>query len=162
MAEGLNKVLLIGNLGADPELSYTQSSQAVLKLRLATNESFQNKAGERQERTEWHRVVVWGKRAEALSKFLTKGRQLYIEGRLQTRSWEDKDGQKRFATDIVATEIILLGGGAGAGRGAPGPGAGAGAPPPRDRAPRADEGAAAPAADFEPEPSFGSEDDIPF
>jgi len=160
MAEGLNKVLLIGNLGADPELSYTQSSQAVLKLRLATNESFQNKAGERQERTEWHRVVVWGKRAEALSKFLTKGRQLYIEGRLQTRSWEDKDGQKRYATDIVATEIILLGGGAGAGRGAPSPGPGGG----RDRAPRSDEPASPPPGDFEPEPaaSFGGEDDIPF
>ena len=153
MAEGLNKVLLIGNLGADPELSYTQSSQAVLKLRLATNESFVNKAGERQERTEWHRVVVWGKRAEALSKFLSKGRQLYIEGRLQTRSWEDKDGQKRYATDIVATEIVLLGGGAGAGRAAP---AGGG----RDR-PSHDE-PMAPAPDHEPEPSFGTEDDIPF
>jgi single-strand DNA-binding protein len=156
MAEGLNKVLLIGNLGADPELSYTQSSQAVLKLRLATNESFMNKAGERQERTEWHRVVVWGKRAEALSKFLVKGRQLYIEGRLQTRSWEDKDGQKRYATDIVATEIILLGGGAGAGagRGAPAPGNGGGRP-------RSDE--AGPTADFaEPEPALSGEDDIPF
>ena len=154
MAEGLNKVMLIGNLGADPELSYTQSSQAVLKLRLATNESYVNKAGERQERTEWHRVVVWGKRAEALSKFLSKGRQLYIEGRLQTRSWEDKDGQKRFATDIVATEIVLLGGGAGAGRGAPAAGGG------RDR-PSGDE-PMAPSAELEQEPAFGTEDDIPF
>ena len=162
MADGLNKVLLIGNLGADPELSYTQSSQAVLKLRLATNESFVNKAGERQERTEWHRVVVWGKRAEALSKFLSKGRQLYVEGRLQTRSWEDKDGQKRFATDIVANEIILLGGGAGAGRGAPAGGGGAGRERPRAEEPTGQEQPAEqPSADFQPE-SFGSEDDVPF
>lgn len=160
MSEGLNKVLLIGNLGADPELSYTQSSQAVLKLRLATNESFMNKAGEKQERTEWHRVVVWGKRAEALSKFLTKGRQLYIEGRLQTRSWDDKDGQKRYATDIVATEIILLGGGAGAGRGAPGPSAGGGGGG-GGRGPRPEE-PASPSSEFEPEPAFSGEDDIPF
>jgi single-strand DNA-binding protein len=164
MADGLNKVLLIGNLGADPELSYTQSSQAVLKLRLATNESFVNKAGERQERTEWHRVVVWGKRAEALSKFLTKGRQLYVEGRLQTRSWDDKDGQKRFATDIVAIDIVLLGGGSGAGRGAPAGGAMAGASmaaPGGASAPRSDAPASG-GGDFEPEPSFGSEEDIPF
>ena len=109
MAEGLNKVLLIGNLGADPELSYTQSSQAVLKLRLATNESFMNKTGERQERTEWHRVVVWGKRAEALSKFLVKGRQLYIEGRLQTRRWDDKEGVKHTSVEVVANEMMMLG-----------------------------------------------------
>jgi single-strand DNA-binding protein len=159
MAEGLNKVLLIGNLGADPELSYTQSSQAVLKLRLATNESFVNKAGERQERTEWHRVVVWGKRAEALSKFLAKGRQLYVEGRLQTRSWEDKDGQKRFATDIVATDIILLGGGTGAGRGAPGPSPAGGGT--RERGGRPDEPAGTP-LDAEPEPPFVNEDEVPF
>jgi single-strand DNA-binding protein len=158
MAEGLNKVLLIGNLGADPELSYTQTSQAILKLRLATNESFQNKAGERQERTEWHRVVVWGKRAEALGKILTKGKQLYIEGRLQTRSWDDKDGQKRYMTEVVATDIILLGGGAGRGAGGF---AGAGAP----SAPRTYGDAPA-----EPAESYGSEataavdgeDDIPF
>jgi single-strand DNA-binding protein len=115
MADGLNKVMLIGNLGQDPELRYTQSGQAVLSLRVATNESFNNRDGERQERTEWHSVVIWGKRAEALSKFLNKGKQLYVEGRLQTRSWEDKQGQKRYTTEINASEIILLGGG---GRGA--------------------------------------------
>jgi single-strand DNA-binding protein len=115
MADGLNKVMLIGNLGQDPELRYTQSGQAVLSMRLATNESFNNREGERQERTEWHQVTLWGKRAEALSKFLNKGKQLYVEGRLQTRSWEDKQGQKRYTTEVVATEIILLGGG---GRGA--------------------------------------------
>ncbi|QQR90492.1 MAG: single-stranded DNA-binding protein [Myxococcales bacterium] len=118
MAEGMNKAILIGNLGADPELKFTQSSQAVLRLRLATNESYVNKSGERQSRTEWHTVVVWGKRAEALHKILVKGRPLCVEGRIQTRSWEDRDGNKRYNTDIVATNIILLGGsGGGGGRG---------------------------------------------
>jgi single-strand DNA-binding protein len=118
MAEGMNKVLLIGNLGQDPELRYTQGGQAVLNLRLATNESFLNKDNERQERTEWHSVTVWGKRGEALNKILSKGKQLCIEGRLQTRSWEDKQGGgKRYATEIVATNVILLGGGTGRGAG---------------------------------------------
>jgi len=112
MAEGLNRVMLIGNLGQDPELRYTQSGQALLNLRLATNESFNNRDGERQERTEWHRITVWGKRAEALGKILSKGRQLFVEGRLQTRQWEDKEGQKRYTTEIVATDIVLLSSGA--------------------------------------------------
>lgn len=110
MAEGLNKVLLIGNLGLDPELKYTQGGQAVLRMRLATTERYGNKAGERQERTEWHTVVVWGNRAEALNKFLHKGKTIYVEGRLQTRQWEDKDGGKRSTTEIVANQILLLGG----------------------------------------------------
>ncbi|WP_053237602.1 single-stranded DNA-binding protein [Sandaracinus amylolyticus] len=110
-SEGLNKVLLIGNLGLDPELKYTQGGQAVLRLRLATTERYGNKAGERQERTEWHTVIVWGNRAEALNKILHKGRTIYVEGRLQTRNWEDKDGGKRSTTEIVATQILLLGGG---------------------------------------------------
>ena len=118
-AEGLNKVMLIGNLGADPELKYTQGGQAVLSLRIATTERYQSKGGERQERTEWHSVVIWGNRAEALNKFLAKGRTIYVEGRLQTRSWDDKkDGTKRYKTEINATQILLLGGG----RGAPGGG----------------------------------------
>ncbi len=117
MADGLNKVMLIGNLGADPELKYTQGNQAVLKLRLATTESFQSKnSPERQSRTEWHTVVVWGKRAEALNKILSKGRTIYVEGRIQSRQWEDQNGQKRSAVDIVANEILLLGGGGGARR----------------------------------------------
>jgi single-strand DNA-binding protein len=138
MAEGLNKVILIGNLGADPELRYTQSSQAVLRLRLATNESFLNKAGERQSRTEWHTVIVWGKRAEGLNKILAKGKPLYVEGRLQTRAWEGKDGGKRQSTEIVATNILLLGGGARAGEGGmtqsdyDGPAGGGGAEMPSD------------------------------
>ncbi len=114
-SEGLNKVLLIGNLGADPELKYTQGGQAVLRIRLATTERYSNKAGERQERTEWHTITVWGNRGEALSKFLAKGRTIYVEGRLQTRDYQDKDGNKRYATDIVANQILLLGGGRGDG-----------------------------------------------
>lgn len=121
MAEGLNKVLLIGNLGLDPELKYTQGGQAVLRMRLATTERYGNKAGERQERTEWHTVIVWGNRAEALNKFLHKGKTIYVEGRLQTRQWEDKDGGKRSTTEIVANQILLLGGG---GRGEGGEGGG--------------------------------------
>jgi single-strand DNA-binding protein len=129
MAEGMNKVLLIGNLGQDPELRYTQGGQAVLNLRLATNESFLNRDNERQERTEWHTVTVWGKRGEALNKILSKGKQLCVEGRLQTRSWEDKTGSKRYSTEVVATNVILLGGGAGRGASS---GYDDSSPPPRD------------------------------
>ena len=111
MADGMNKVILIGNLGADPELKYTQGNQAVLKLRLATTESYMTKTGERRSRTEWHTVVIWGKRAEALNKILSKGRTICVEGRIQYRQWEDQNGNKRNATDINATEILLLGGG---------------------------------------------------
>lgn len=107
---GLNKVMLIGNLGQDPELKFTQGGQSVLKMRLATTETYLDKAGERQERTEWHTVVLWGKRAEALHKFLHKGKTIYVEGRIQTRQYEDKDGVKKYATDINANELILLGG----------------------------------------------------
>lgn len=115
---GLNKAILIGNLGVDPELKFTQGGQAVLKIRLATTEKYKNQAGEMQERTEWHTVVVWGKRGEALHKILAKGKQIYVEGRIQTRSYDDKNGgPKRYSTDINAQEIILLGtrGGGGGG-----------------------------------------------
>jgi single-strand DNA-binding protein len=118
MADGLNKVMLIGNLGQDPELRFTQSKQPVMSMRIATSETFNNRDGVRQERTEWHSIVLWGKRAEALAKFLTKGTKIYVEGRLQTRTWDDKQGNKRYATEINAQEIILLGGGGGRG-GAP-------------------------------------------
>ena len=117
MAEGLNKVILIGNLGADPELKYTQGGQAMLRLRLATSESFLNKAGERQQRTEWHTVVLWGKRAEALNKILSKGRTICVEGRIQYRDWEDKDGNKRNFTEINAQNVVLVGGRPGGGGG---------------------------------------------
>lgn len=111
MADGMNKAILIGNLGADPELKYTPGNQAVLKLRLATSESFLGKDGSRQTRTEWHTVVVWGKRAEALDKILAKGRTICVEGSISYRQWEDQQGGKRYATDIIAREIVLLGGG---------------------------------------------------
>jgi len=109
MAEGLNRVMLLGNLGADPELKVTQGGQAVLKLRLATNESYVDKNNVRQERTEWHRLTVWGKRAEGLAKFLQKGHQLFVEGRLQTSSYE-KNGEKRYSTDIVVHNVVVCGG----------------------------------------------------
>src|SRR5580700_8535011 len=112
MAEGLNRVMLFGNLGADPELRVTPSGQSLLKLRLATTESYLDKNNTRQERTEWHSITVWGKRGEALSKFLAKGSSIFIEGRIQTSSYE-KNGEKRYRTDIVANNIILAGRGRG-------------------------------------------------
>ncbi len=125
MAEGLNRVLLIGNLGQDPELRFTQGGQAILRLRLATSESYVPKgSSERQTRTEWHSVTVWGNRAEALHKILAKGRTVGIEGRLQHRSWEDQAGQKRTSTEVVASNVLLLGGGGGGGGGSAGPSGG--------------------------------------
>jgi single-strand DNA-binding protein len=120
MAEGLNKVMLMGNLGADPELRVTSGGQSVLKLRLATSETYLDKNRVRQERTEWHSVVVWGKRAEALSKFLTKGSRLFVEGGLRTSSYDDKEGNKKYRTEIVANNIILAGSGGGRGGGGSG------------------------------------------
>lgn len=118
----VNKVILIGHLGADPEMRYTQSGTAVGNLRIATNETWTDKSGQRQERTEWHRVVTFGRTAENVGKYLKKGRQIYVEGRLQTRDWEDRDGNKRYTTEIVASNITFLGGGGkGAGGGFDGP-----------------------------------------
>lgn len=109
---GINKVILIGRLGRDPEISYTASGQAVARLTLATSEEWRDKAsGEKKERTEWHRIVVWGKQGENCSAYLAKGRQIYVEGRLQTREWDDKDGNKRYITEIVANNVTFLGGG---------------------------------------------------
>jgi len=119
----VNKVILVGRLGRDPELRYTQGGQAVANFTLATNEYFNNRDGERQERTEWHRVVTWGKQAEFCSNYLAKGRQIYVEGRLQTREWEDKEGEKRRTTEVVAMTVQALGSrgdGAGGGFGADG------------------------------------------
>jgi single-strand DNA-binding protein len=110
MSEGLNKVMLLGNLGADPELRVTSNGKAVLKLRMATTESYLDRNGQRQERTEWSSVVVWGKRAEALAKFLSKGSRLFVEGKLSTSSYEDRDGNKRYRTEVVASNVILCGG----------------------------------------------------
>lgn len=118
MADGLNKVMLLGNLGADPELRVTSTGQSVLKLRLATSATYLDKNRDRQERVEWHSVVVWGKRAEALSRFLSKGSRLFVEGELRTTSWDATDGSgKRYRTEVNASNIILAGGGQGGARG---------------------------------------------
>src|SRR5512139_1278723 len=118
MAEGLNRVMLLGNLGADPELRYTQGGQAVLNLRLATTESYLDKDRVRKERTDWHNVVIWGKRGEALGKILSKGSTIFIEGSIRSSSYEDREGNKRYKTEIVANNVILAG--RGGGRGAEG------------------------------------------
>ncbi len=109
-SRGLNKVMLIGNLGADPEVRYSPNGMAVANVRLATNESWRDKeSGETQERTEWHRIVFFGRLAEVVKEYLHKGSQIYIEGRLQTRKWQDKDGQDRYSTEIVANDMQMLG-----------------------------------------------------
>jgi len=119
----VNKVILVGNLGRDAELRYTPGGAPVATLNLATTEVWNDKAsGQKQEKTEWHRIVLWGKSAESLSEYLTKGKQIYIEGRLQTRKWQDKDGNDKYTTEIRADRITLLGGGGGgAGGGARSP-----------------------------------------
>jgi single-strand DNA-binding protein len=105
----VNKVILIGRLGNNPEIRYTPSGQAVANFNIATNEYYVDKNGQKQEKTEWHRVVVWGKLAQLCGEYLTKGRQAYLEGKLQTRQWQDKDGQTKYTTEIVATTIQFLG-----------------------------------------------------
>jgi len=170
MAEGLNRVMLLGNLGADPELRTTPGGQAILKLRLATTETYLDRQNVRQERTEWHRVTVWGKRGEALGKFLTKGDRIFVEGRIQTSSYE-KNGEKRYSTDIIANNIILSGGGRGRGEGASrGEGGGGGKPASREP----EGGGAEPPFDDFADPGAGGgggggggaagggDDDIPF
>jgi single-strand DNA-binding protein len=111
----VNKVILVGNLGADPELRYTNTGTAVANLRIATNEQWTDKNGERQSRTEWHNIVAWGKLGEICGKYLKKGRSIYIEGRLQTRTWDDQSGQKRYTTEVVAQVMQMLGGRPGEG-----------------------------------------------
>ncbi|MED5262487.1 MAG: single-stranded DNA-binding protein [Myxococcota bacterium] len=112
---GINKAILIGNLGRDPELRYTQNGQAMANFTLATTESWTDKtSGQKQERTEWHRIVAWGRTAEICAQYLSKGRTVYIEGRIQTREWEDKEGQKRWTTEVNAQTVQFLGGPRGA------------------------------------------------
>ncbi|MGZ6096545.1 MAG: single-stranded DNA-binding protein [Polyangiales bacterium] len=170
MAEGLNRVMLLGNLGADPDLRFGQggADTAVLRLRLATTESyFDKRNNERKERTDWHNVVVFGKRGEALQKILQKGSTIFIEGRLQTSSYE-KDGQKHYRTDIVATNVILAGRGAGAGAGREegGGGGGGGGRPFNQNRPAFDRSGAGAGAGGgggggrpAPQPQSGGEDD---
>ncbi len=137
----VNKVILIGNLGRDPELRYTQSGQAVANFNIATTDKFSDKEGNPQERTEWHRVVVWGRQAETCAQYLSKGRSAYIEGSLQTRDWEDKEGIKRYTTEIRAQRVQFLGGPSGGGQ------RGGGAAPSGGGASSGDPGPSAPPAD---------------
>jgi single-strand DNA-binding protein len=124
---GVNKVILVGNLGRDPEVRYTPGGQAVATFSIATNENWTDKSGQKQERTEWHKIVVWGKQAELCGEYLSKGRQIYLEGRLQTREWTNKEGVKQFTTEVVANQVVFLSGGErGQGRGAPRPSGGGG------------------------------------
>ena len=116
MARGVNKVILVGNLGRDPEVRYSPNGQAVANVTLATSESWKDKtSGEKQEKTEWHRVVFFGRLAEIAGEYLKKGAQIYVEGRLQTRKWTDKDGHDRYTTEIVANDMQMLGSRGGAG-----------------------------------------------
>ncbi len=155
----VNKAIILGNLGQDPELRYTPNGAAVCTLNVATTDVRKDQSGARQENTEWHRVVVWNKQAENCAKYLTKGRSVYIEGRIQTRSWDDQSGQKRYSTEIIAQTVQFIGGAASAGRGS------------MDNSTNANQNAmnsfTPPPADNKPEQSFGgpesiSLDDIPF
>ena len=140
MAGSVNKVILVGRLGQDPEVRYTQGGTAVANLRIATDETWKDQSGERQQRTEWHTVVLWRRLAEISGQYLSKGRQVYIEGRLQTRSWQDREGNKRYSTEVQADNMVMLGG-------------------------RSEEGQAAPAAQpaaAASSDSGTSDDDIPF
>jgi single-strand DNA-binding protein len=129
MARGVNKVILVGNLGADPETRAMPSGSTVANLRIATSESWRDKtSGEQQERTEWHRVALFGRLAEIASEYLRKGSQVYIEGSLRTRKWQDKQGNERFSTEIVGNELQMLGGRGGGAGGAGGGGGGSSGP----------------------------------
>ncbi len=147
---GINKVIIIGRLGSDPEVKTISTGNTVTRLSLATSETWLDKEGQKQERTEWHRVVVWGKLAELCGKYLAKGRQAYVEGRLQTRSWEDQQGQKKYTTEVVATSVQFLGSTQGASQdGGYAQSSGGGS-------------SSNPFDDFGPEPSFNSSEEIPF
>jgi single-strand DNA-binding protein len=156
MSRGINKVILVGNLGKDPETRYMPSGSAVTNLRIATSESWKDKqSGEQQERTEWHSVAMFGRLAEIAAEYLRKGSQVYIEGKLRTRKWQDKEGKDRYTTEIVADEMQMLGskgGGAGAGAMAGGAAAAGGGGSGSGKAAVNDSGA--PPGDFD--------DDIPF
>ncbi|MBL7664765.1 MAG: single-stranded DNA-binding protein [Bacteriovoracaceae bacterium] len=114
----VNKVIILGRLGQDPELKYTPTGSAVCNFSVATSDNWTDKSGQKQEKTEWHRVVVWGKLAELCNQYLSKGRQVFLEGKLQTRSWDDKDGNKRYTTEVLANTVQFIGATQGAGAGA--------------------------------------------
>jgi single-strand DNA-binding protein len=137
---GVNKVILVGNLGRDPEVRYTRNGTAVATLNIATTETWTDKDGQRQDRTEWHRVVAWSKLAEIVKEYLSKGQQVYIEGKLQTRSWDDREGNKRYTTEVKADQMVMLGGRRDAG----------------------DRGSEPPPGPENEEPFEAKEDDVPF
>ncbi|MER3447014.1 MAG: single-stranded DNA-binding protein [Candidatus Dadabacteria bacterium] len=141
---GVNKVILIGNLGRDPEIRYTTSGQAVANFTLATTEIRTNKDGKKDEFTEWHRIVAWGRLAEICGEYLSKGKTVYIEGTLRTRSWEDKEGKKRWTTEVVAQNMQMLGG------------------PSAEKSASVSETEEKLTEDFESEEPFGSDEDVPF
>ncbi|HEY1723782.1 MAG TPA: single-stranded DNA-binding protein [Steroidobacteraceae bacterium] len=159
MARGINKVILIGHLGADPETRAMPSGMTVANMRLATTESWKDKqSGEQQERTEWHNVALFGRLGEIAAEYLRKGSQVYIEGRLRTRKWQDKEGRDRYTTEIVAAEMQMLGGrGGGGGGGAGGGGGGGSTADSPARAEHAEAAAGSPSASRD---EF--DDDIPF
>lgn len=142
----VNKAILIGNLGKDPEVRFTPSGRAVAKFSIATSERWTDQQGQKQERTEWHNIVVWGKQAETCGQYLAKGRQVFVEGRISNRSYDDKDGNKRYITEIIARDVRFLGGGAGGAGGAGGREGGSFNAPPGQDAP----------------PDMPEDDDIPF
>lgn len=144
---GVNKVIIVGRLGKDPEVRQVGQGQSVCTMTVATSENWLDKNGQKQERTEWHRIVAWGKLAEICGKHLSKGRQVYVEGKLQTRSWEDQQGQKRYTTEILASTVQFLGA-ATEGRASTGAGA--------------DSHTDYSSTDFGPEPQFDSNEEIPF
>jgi single-strand DNA-binding protein len=141
---GVNKVILIGNLGRDPEIRYTTSGQAVANFTVATTEVRTNKDGKRDEFTEWHRIVAWGRLAEICGEYLSKGKTVYVEGTLRTRTWEDKEGKKRWTTEVVAQNMQMLGGPSG------------------EKSASTSDVEQKITVDFESEETFGSDDDVPF
>ncbi len=154
MARGVNKVILVGNLGKDPEMKYTASGAAIANITVATTDSWNDKqTGERVEKTEWHRVVAFQRLAEIMGEYLKKGSQVYIEGKLQTRKWQDQNGQDRWTTEVVANDMQMLGarGGEGGGRPPAGGGGGFRSNPPAQQDP----------AKSSPDDDF-ADDDIPF
>lgn len=161
MARGINKVILVGNLGNDPDVRYTAGGAAIANVSIATTEGWKDReSGEMQEKTEWHKVVFFGKLAEIVAEYVKKGSQIYIEGRLQTRKWQDKEGNERYTTEIVANEMQMLGGrssGGGAGGGGPGGNPERERPAPSEGSSQPSRSSARPAADQ----NF-VDDDIPF
>jgi len=154
----VNRAILVGRLGRDPETRYTSGGQAVCNFTLATDETYRDRNGERQKRTEWHRIVVWGKQAEIAQQYLRKGSLIFVEGRIQTRQWDDREGQKRTTVEIVANNFRMLG---GRGEGAMAMGAGAGAGEAEPQAAAAAAGAGAGAGEAEPQAAAAGAEEMP-